>query len=591
MNFILERKKPFLILGFILIISGAVLSVLSIVFAINIMEARNSYLEEENIYYERFSVNVDDNINIQGIYYVNDDLKDKDDKSVPSILWIHGLNGRKERYLDKMFQFLKRGYAVFTVEQRGHGNSGGISTFINEEPKDMAKVLDYIEETHKFVNTSHMGLLAYSYGGGTATVLQAVDDRIYAQVIYHPLASIDRIQEDIPFERLIGITPAIRDVDAIEDGYDLSTPENTKNLLLLQGEIDDLILPKDTEAYYDKVNGSNRDDIAYETRPNLGHVENEHDEGSLKMAVAWMEHYYHDSSINITQISEESKSIKIFDFAYQNTSLPEDLLMIGVILLSIGLAIIIMPFKIWENSQENKEREDIKAKADDINKDAYKKTILMRSSLYLLTTLVMALILAFVNPSYIYGYLMLIPMVTIFLLVFAPDPNFSDWRAELKTIEKQKIKTLSYGLILIAIPTFTYILIYNLNAFLMRSQPIPFFTTTTLIYLSGIILTIMMDYMLIRGLPLRYSLILIGLRSLSLLIFFLIIPLPAFLYLGEIGEGILYILIISLVGVVMWVLHFLLNYIHKPFGSRIIILGVILVPTVIFLVHRFFRII
>ena len=88
--------------------------------------------EEEDIYSEEFSVKMKDNVEIKGLLYVDKDLEEKEDNSVPTVLLLHGINGRKEHQIDKIFQLVKRGFAVFSVEQRGHGESGGFCSFLRE---------------------------------------------------------------------------------------------------------------------------------------------------------------------------------------------------------------------------------------------------------------------------------------------------------------------------------------------------------------------------------------------------------------------------------------------------------------------------
>ncbi len=272
----MERKKLFiLIISLSIIATSGILVILSSVAAFSLHNERITYLEEENIYFEYISVKADDGVDIKGILYVNKSLYQYTNSSVPSILMMHGINGRKEAAFQKVFHFVKLGYAVVSVEQRGHGESGGQSTFYIKEPYDMINVIDYMQTNFKFSNASNIGVLAFSYGGGAATVLQAIDDRVYACVLYHPLASIDGITESVPFPTLIGHTPEIPDWDAIQDGYEQSTPNNTENVLLLHGMLDDLILPKHTQAFFDKVNPTNRTDIKYIKRPGLGHGQNE----------------------------------------------------------------------------------------------------------------------------------------------------------------------------------------------------------------------------------------------------------------------------------------------------------------------------
>ncbi|MHA2131118.1 MAG: CocE/NonD family hydrolase, partial [Promethearchaeota archaeon] len=102
----------------------------------------------------------------------------------------HGINGRKEHKVNIIYQYVKLGYAIASVEQRGHGESGNPSAFLNKEPYDMIEVIDFLETQYPFANSTHMGLLGFSYGGGIGAILQAIDIRIHASVLYDPLADL-----------------------------------------------------------------------------------------------------------------------------------------------------------------------------------------------------------------------------------------------------------------------------------------------------------------------------------------------------------------------------------------------------------------
>ncbi|GAH04351.1 unnamed protein product, partial [marine sediment metagenome] len=86
-------------------------------------------------------------------------LKENTTNSIPTILFLHGINGRKEHKIETIYQYAKYGYAVISVEQRGHGESGTPSGFLSIEPYDMIEVIDYIEANYQYANTSHIGLL------------------------------------------------------------------------------------------------------------------------------------------------------------------------------------------------------------------------------------------------------------------------------------------------------------------------------------------------------------------------------------------------------------------------------------------------
>ncbi|MHA1931182.1 MAG: alpha/beta hydrolase, partial [Promethearchaeota archaeon] len=290
----IDKKLLFRYIGIIFLSLSVILAIVSVSLAALLRVQQRSYFSDENIDVESISVVMRDGIVIKGLIYVDKNLKENTTNSIPTILLLHGINGRKEHKIEIIYQYVKFGYVVISVEQRGHGESGSPSGFISIEPYDMIEVVDYIESNYQYANTTHIGLLGYSYGGGIGAVLQALEDRIHATVLYHPLADIESLLTRIPLRFLIGSNPVVPNLDEIQDGYELANENNTENLLLLQGLADNIIFPSDTERFYEKINPANRTDIVLKERPRLGHEGNEKDTISLKMAITWFEHFYYN---------------------------------------------------------------------------------------------------------------------------------------------------------------------------------------------------------------------------------------------------------------------------------------------------------
>ncbi len=585
----MEKEKQLQTLGIILIISSIILSLFSVMFAVFIGNARMAYIDEENIYFESFSVKMDDGIDIHGYLYVDKNLHQSSDHSVPTILLLQGINGRREDHFFKVFQLVKFGYAVISVEQRGHGLSGGISSFLGKEPQDMRNIIDYIEMNYKFSNSSHLALLGFSYGGGIGTILQAIDRRINVSVFYHPLASIEEVTSIIPFQNLIGITPAISNVDEIQDGMDICDPKNTGNMLLIHGKEDNLILIQSSHDLYDKVNGSKRDDIDLEIREELDHPENEADQVSFLHTIVWFEHFYHNSSIDHVNREDEIEYIKLYDFNYPIDIVPQVMIIIGSILIFIGLTLLIVPKKIIPFSEEVLFPFDPIYKQDSrINEEGYKKDILIRVILYIIPVVVCGLIFAILNPSFVYGYLLCVPLVTIVLLqIYLNYKHYrskSDWEQWLK----KDLKIFCYGCVLTIGPILFLVLLFNLNSAFMMAPQIPFFTSTALGYFIAFISSIMMDSLLIRDLEFKHTTLLFGLRPLTVLIFYLFVPIPPFIFLGGV---IIQILFISLIGIVLWIILMIVEIIGNVYKNRIIVVMIISLPIIVGLTYLFFRIV
>ncbi|TFF95330.1 MAG: hypothetical protein EU544_02990 [Promethearchaeota archaeon] len=586
----MEQKKLFQIIGLSLVLSSIFLTILSLVFGFSLSQQRMEYYKSEDIHFEKFSVTMRDGIDIKGLVYVDEDLEEKSDNSVPSVLFIFGVNSRKEKDFDKVYQLVNLGYAVFTVELRGHGESGGLSGFIGKEPDDMVEVLDYIEENYDFANSTHFGLYAFSFGGGVATVLQAIDDRIHASVIYHPLSSIDKFHSIVPFQNLIGHTPAINDVLEIEDGYKACDEKNTENLLLIHGKEDKVITYKHSVGLYEQLDeDEERDDIELELREGLDHGPNENDEDSLKYSIVWFEHFFHDSSININNRDEEIKDINLREVEYPSSSLPFDLIFIASILMFAGLFILVLPSQMWSLTDSFKsDFELIIGRHVEANGE-YKNMLLWRSVFYLIPALIGGIIFGLFNPSYFYGYFLTIPLITIGLMLFIKSSEYENFKDEWKMwFENSMKKTLLSSLIII-IPVLLFVTIHNYIAIITINEPIPFFSSTALVYLLIGFSVLFADLMLIRGWKLKHSLFLIGLRSLTLLIFFLFVPIPEFPFFGE--GYLVHVLIISLIGVVLWIGILATKLMKLVIKSEFSSLLIVLLPLVVFLTDRFFRLI
>ncbi len=264
-------RKLFKKISLLLIVSGIILSAVSFFAAISLGINRLEFFNNEQIIYEKFSVRMSDGASIKGVMYVDSSHYAYNNNSVPMVLMLNGINARKEDNINKAYQLVKRGFSVFSIEQRGHGESTGPSGFLGKEPHDMVEVLDYIENQYNFPNITHIALYAFSYGGGIGAILQAIDSRIFTTVLYHPLTSLESFLTIFPFQNLIGTTSTIRRLEEIKDAFDIANETNTENLLLIHGTGDTLIYPKSSLDFYTMLNGDNRTNIELKLRPGLTH--------------------------------------------------------------------------------------------------------------------------------------------------------------------------------------------------------------------------------------------------------------------------------------------------------------------------------
>lgn len=582
----MERKQLIRYLGIALVFSSIILTIISISLAFLIGSQKLTYFENENIDIENISVEMRDGISIKGLIYVDKNLKENDTNSVPTILLLHGINGRKEHKVSIIYQFVKLGYAVVSVEQRGHGESGGPSGFLGKEPDDMIEVIDFIQNNFDFANTSHMGLLGYSYGGGIGAILQAKDDRINAVVLYHPLSSLDSLTDRIPIQNLIGSTTQVTNIDDIQDAFDIANVSNSKNLLLLQGLSDVIILPQDTQDFYNHLNGTTRNDIELKLRPSLGHEGNEKDETSLKYSIAWFEHFFHNSSINILDLDTEINKITLNNYNFPQNNISEIIIIVSAILLFMGLSVLVLKNKIipyWNQLP-------IKPVIDESRegKAKYNKMLIYRSVNYLGAALLSGILFSVFNSSLLYGYFIFFPIITIIIMLFIPSELHSSWKVEWKSWINNKLFTSLYSLSIVIIPTIYFIVFYNLVTQLTMTFTIPFFRFESIPYLVIGLGSGSMDYLYLREMKGRHPMILMIIRPLSLLIFLIFVPVPPFPILGGLISHIFFII---LIGIIIYFIRNLVMFLSKFYKNSFSMFLLVMLPFVIFYIRVFFRII
>ncbi len=580
------KENLYKYIGIALICSSIILTIVSISYAFILGYQKNSYFDNENIDVESISVVMRDGVIIKGLIFVDKDLRENDTNSIPTILLLHGINGRKEHKIRIIYQYVKLGFAVISVEQRGHGESGGPSSFLRKEPLDMVQIIDFLETNYAFANTTHLAILGYSFGGGIGAILQAIEERVYAVVLYHPLSSIEGLTDSAPIQNLIGTTTQITNINDIQDAFDIANETNTENLLLIQGTSDIVIPPQVTQNFYSLLNGTNRDDIQLINRTGLTHGGNEEDITSIKYGIAWLKHFYINQSINITSLDTEISFITLFNFYYPDNNIAESLVITSAIFLFIGLSTIVIKSKIlpyWDNLPIKKDIDDSRE-----GKEKYKKMVIYRTSGYLGAALISAIIFSIFNRSVLYGYFIFYPILTIIIMFFFPSELHANWKSEWKTSIKNNLFTSIYSLSIIIVPTVYFILFYNLVTSITFDFTIPLFRIESIPYVfiglgSGI-----MDYLYLREMKGKHSMILMIVRPISLLIFLAFVPLQPFPLLGGIISHILFII---LTGVIIYYIWKLATFLSKFYKNSFSMFLLIMLPFIIFYMKVFFRII
>lgn len=127
---------------------------------------------------------MDDGISIATTLYLPDGAPPA--TGWPTVMMFHGLGGRRtEMNVLAETWFVPKGYAVFTADARGHGDSGGVVTI--DGPREVAdvKALYGWVSSQPGIDTAHIGSWGVSYGGGI---------ELRALVEHVPFASVETFE-------------------------------------------------------------------------------------------------------------------------------------------------------------------------------------------------------------------------------------------------------------------------------------------------------------------------------------------------------------------------------------------------------------
>ena len=447
MEKITRSRQIFKILSIFFLITSILSASIFFSLLISEKESVDRFFDRHNIAKVPIYAPTRDGSHISCIVYTDRNIISRTDHSIPAIIFIPGADNPKNNLFDIKFQFLKFGYSVVAMEQRGHGESGGFFTLYEKECTDVSDVITYLENNFPQLNTSNMGLVGMSLGGGAAIGAQAIDDRIHASVIYHPAANLSdlfRTMELHPFDYfgyLPGMTQPsffsfgfpdwnrIRDEtwSQMHDTINLMNETNTKNLLLLHGANDDMILPSVSQTIHDRADpNNNRDDVQFVLRSNLGHGANERDYGSLKYTLAWFNHFYKNISINLSNLESEIDNISFFKFDFPKKGEYESWLILMVILFIAFLYCSVFGLLYPQKTEFNKDQ--IRASwigPNDPNfENKFKNTLIIRSIALIAIYLISSLYARMNNPSILNAFLIHPAFLAIPILLLLPIGSY-----------------------------------------------------------------------------------------------------------------------------------------------------------------------
>lgn len=105
------------------------------------------------------------------------------DNRVPAIVIAHGISESKDMMSSLGLELSRRGFVVLCLDLLGHGQSGGtVEDGRNEPSFGVTAAMQYLR-SQPFVNSSAIGLIGHSLGGGAARAAAAEDGHIDAIVL------------------------------------------------------------------------------------------------------------------------------------------------------------------------------------------------------------------------------------------------------------------------------------------------------------------------------------------------------------------------------------------------------------------------
>jgi len=101
----------------------------------------------------------------------------------PAVVFCAGYTGTKDSLEGAVEALVEAGYAFLAFDHRGWGESEGVRDAIHphEQVRDIRAALSYLEGRDE-VDADRLGLVGNSFGGGNATVVAAIDDRVRCAV-------------------------------------------------------------------------------------------------------------------------------------------------------------------------------------------------------------------------------------------------------------------------------------------------------------------------------------------------------------------------------------------------------------------------
>jgi uncharacterized protein len=140
-----------------------------------------------NLPAERVEIPTHDSLTLRG-YWIHTD------KNRPVIIFVHGINACKERYLSSAAWLNEAGYDALLLDNRAHGESDGeYCTFGYYEKGDIASAVDFLEQRRPGIVA---GVWGNSLGGAVALQALAYEKRLKFGIVESTFSSLRNVVHD-----------------------------------------------------------------------------------------------------------------------------------------------------------------------------------------------------------------------------------------------------------------------------------------------------------------------------------------------------------------------------------------------------------
>ncbi len=521
-----------------------------------------TFLEDQGIFKRKVNIPAPEGSHISACVLMGEEDAQKTEGNLPVVIFVPGANSLKYTHFDKKLRLVQAGYAVMAIEQRGHGESGGYFTMYALEPHDISAVIDYMEETYPQLNTSHVGLIGMSLGGGTSLHAQAIDSRIHASALYHPVSNITDLFETYGADvsSIVGFTPGIQPTQEPnktfpnwenilekewkkKNAINILNNTNTKNLLLLHGTEDKEVRLTNSQQVIDKVNPQGtRDDIQLAIRPTLGHGDNERNLTSFKYALSWLNHFMKDPNVDITNLDQTVENLELDVLNFPSSKHYSKLIDNIPIILAVSLFVLIfgaLDPHPWLKKDRNQQMENVvleNYKNEEKAKERKNPNVVaLRSSIVLFSFLVSGFYCKMENPTIFYGLVFFPAYIGCFLLLLVPaasklnTTSNSEWKRDLKCewidfLNPSKFRRFFETLIVFGIPLIVWVSLKSFKGEMVLHDVIRPEFYVWVRYLFVFSSLIAYGCLFARDLEFKYSLLLIPLIFIGSLVFMAFVP-------------------------------------------------------------------